>query len=81
MESSRTPDPSPSEFEKLVLSASRRGAPGSLRLDHLLDRCWPSGGDRTVPAAVAWVREWGPARAAIGPLECGCRAGRCAVCN
>lgn len=81
MEPSRTPNPSPSEFEKLVLTASRRGTPGSVQIDELLSRCWPSGGDRSEPAAIKWLREWGPSRAVLGPLECNCAAGRCAVCN
>jgi hypothetical protein len=81
MEPSHTPDPSPSELEKLVRRAARRGTAGDIELAALLRHCWPSGGDRHEPAAVAWVREWGPVRAALGPLECSCDAGRCAVCN
>jgi hypothetical protein len=81
MDPSRTPDPSPAELEKLVLSAARRGTPGSAPVQGLLSQCWPNGGDRSEPGAIAWVREWGPVRAALGPLECSCAAGRCAVCN
>jgi len=52
-----------------------------LSLDRLLARCWPGGGDRSVPAARAWLRAWGPARAS-GPVPaCGCSTGRCGVCN
>jgi hypothetical protein len=43
---------------------------------------WPGGqGDRTDPAALAWLRRWrasGPAP--LTPL-CGCAKGRCLVCN
>jgi hypothetical protein len=48
----------------------------------LFRRCWPGGGgDRTEPAALAWVCRWGPRR--IGPLPpaCSCTNGRCHVCN
>jgi hypothetical protein len=47
----------------------------------LNDRCWPGGSDRTVPAALDWLRRWGPGGARPLPLACGCAHGRCDVCN
>jgi hypothetical protein len=49
----------------------------------LIRGAWPGGiGDRLEPAALEWVRRWGPrgeAPMAIG--DCSCMLGRCAVCN
>jgi hypothetical protein len=49
----------------------------------LVRGAWPGGiGDRLEPAALEWVRRWGPggeAPMAIG--DCSCVLGRCAVCN
>jgi hypothetical protein len=50
-------------------------------LDRIFARCWPGGGDRTEPAAIAWVRGWGPARSGVRVPECACAAGRCSTCN
>jgi hypothetical protein len=47
----------------------------------LADRCWPGGADRTEPAALEWLRRWGPRAAQPLPLACECRAGRCELCN
>ena len=45
-------------------------------------RCWPGGtADRSEPAALPWVRRWGPAQITPAPHECSCAAGRCTVCN
>jgi hypothetical protein len=44
-------------------------------------RCWPESSDRQVPAALEWVRRWGPNRQPASPLDCSCAAGRCAFCN
>ena len=45
-------------------------------------RCWPGGtADRTEPAALPWVRRWGPAQVTPQPLECSCAVGRCPLCN
>jgi hypothetical protein len=54
----------------------------ALSLDRLLARCWPGGGDRSVPAARIWLRAWGPVRAGTRFLPaCTCASGRCGVCN
>ena len=50
-------------------------------LERLVAGCWPGGGDRTEPAAVAWLRGWGPRRSPAPLPRCGCAAGRCATCN
>jgi hypothetical protein len=48
---------------------------------HLSARCWPKASDASVPAALEWVRRWGPNRQTADPLDCSCALGRCAVCN
>jgi uncharacterized protein YgbK (DUF1537 family) len=48
----------------------------------LARRSWPGGSaDRSEPAALEWVRRWGPGRLTASPLDCSCAQGRCAVCN
>jgi hypothetical protein len=49
----------------------------------LVRGAWPGGiGDRREPAALEWVRRWGPAGAPPDYLdECSCVEGRCTVCN
>ena len=49
----------------------------------LLRAGWPGGhADRHDPAAVEWVRRWGPARAQRRYIDdCSCSGGRCSVCN
>jgi hypothetical protein len=45
-------------------------------------RCWPGGtADTTEPAALPWVRRWGPTRMTPSLPACGCADGRCNVCN
>jgi hypothetical protein len=54
----------------------------ALSLERLLARSWPGGADRSVPAARAWLRAWGPVRGGARLLpSCGCAGGRCGVCN
>jgi hypothetical protein len=44
--------------------------------------CWPGGhADRTTPAALEWVRRWGPRGVKPATPDCSCAHGRCAVCN
>jgi hypothetical protein len=49
----------------------------------LVRGAWPGGiGDRVEPAALEWVKRWGPAGTTPALLEdCSCAAGRCGVCN
>ncbi|MBA2630256.1 MAG: hypothetical protein H0U84_04460 [Thermoleophilaceae bacterium] len=48
----------------------------------LMRRHWPGGGsDRTDPAALDWVRRWGPRRSAHALPGCSCGEGPCGVCN
>jgi len=48
----------------------------------ILDYCWPGGAsDRSQPAALEWVREWGPTVLGEPLPACSCRQGRCTVCN
>ena len=59
---------SPRDTDTLMLSLARRS--------------WPGGSaDRSEPAALEWVRRWGPGRLTASPLDCSCEQGRCAVCN
>jgi hypothetical protein len=47
-----------------------------------LRHVWPVGPvDRTVPAALEWLRRWGPKRSTISPPDCSCAIGHCALCN
>jgi hypothetical protein len=75
-----SPEPS---VPAMVEAIASRSAPETDRLATMLRSwCWPGdGSDRHVPAALDWVRRWGPNRQSAEPLACSCRAGRCAVCN
>ena len=37
--------------------------------------------DRAFPVAREWLRRWRPQPMVATPPDCGCAAGRCAVCN
>jgi hypothetical protein len=67
----------------MIESLARRSEFETQRLIALLrHRSWPGGmADRREPAALEWVRRWGPQRLTPEPLDCSCRQGRCAVCN
>jgi hypothetical protein len=71
------------QIEGHIESISNRAELDTERLvSAMLRRCWPGGaGDRSVPAALEWVRRWGPRR--VGPVThaCSCEVGRCHVCN
>jgi hypothetical protein len=71
------------ELAAHIDAIAARGERESQRLTTaLLHRAWPGGSaDRTEPAALEWLRRWGPARMASGELSCSCPSGRCAVCN
>jgi hypothetical protein len=50
----------------------------------LVRGAWPGGiGDRSEPAALDWVRRWGPGGGdpPLALSDCSCVLGRCAVCN
>jgi hypothetical protein len=68
-------------FASLLVTAERPHGRQSLRLGGLVARCWPGGSDCSKPAALAWVRGWGPRRTVAPAVDCGCAAGRCAWCN
>jgi hypothetical protein len=67
----------------LIESLAKRSDFETSRLVALLrHHSWPGGhADRVEPAALEWVRRWGPSRLSAEPLDCSCRVGRCAVCN
>ena len=68
----------------LIRDAARSAGDRAGWLDPLLARCWPGGGDRSEPAARAWVRGWGAPKPGLHwpvPVVCGCVSGRCSVCN
>ena len=48
---------------------------------HIARTWWPGGADRTLPAALAWVRRWRPERLGAALPACSCAGGRCPVCN
>ncbi|HWG09114.1 MAG TPA: hypothetical protein VN672_08910 [Solirubrobacteraceae bacterium] len=54
---------------------------GELLAAAIIRRCRPDGDDCTAPAALQWVRRWGPNGPAYLPPVCSCAGGRCAVCN
>jgi hypothetical protein len=65
-----------------IRSILARAEPDSRRLAAaMVHSCWPAGGDRTEPAAIEWVRGWGPRGLAFLPVTCSCAAGRCRICN
>ena len=68
------------DIAALVRSAQRRGTDDA-RLTGMVRRLWPRASDATQPAALAWVRAWGPARLTAPAPECACDAGRCRWCN
>jgi hypothetical protein len=37
--------------------------------------------DSLRPAALSWLREWGPVGVAPKPPTCGCSTGACLICN
>jgi hypothetical protein len=45
------------------------------------DRCWSPSSEGSVPAALEWLRRWGPKGLAPSTPACSCRAGRCMLCN
>ena len=61
----------------------RTDAQTSFIMAALVRSAWPGGiGDRLEPAALEWVRRWGPSTIAPEYFEdCSCLEGRCAVCN
>ena len=61
----------------------RTPAQTSFIMAALVRGAWPGGiADRIEPAALEWVRRWGPDGAAPGYLrECACAHGNCGVCN
>jgi hypothetical protein len=77
-----TPARKPSVAAMVADIAARDPREGE-RLTRMLERsAWPGGhADRTEPAALEWVRRWGPGRLTGELLDCSCAAGRCLVCN
>jgi hypothetical protein len=76
--------PRPALVAAVVEKIDRRtSAQTALVMRALLAAGWPGGhDDRRDPAAVEWVRRWGPARAQRRFIDdCSCAGGRCAVCN
>jgi hypothetical protein len=72
-----------SHLTALIESLSKRTVSETDQLTAVLSsRCWPGGAaDRTEPAALNWVRSWGPARLTAPSLDCGCSDGYCLTCN
>jgi hypothetical protein len=67
-------------WRQVIAARENRRSPTAV--SRLSGACWPGGGsDRLEPAAVAWVKRWRPASAAIALPMCACAVGRCAICN
>jgi hypothetical protein len=75
------PDRNPSVAEIVAEIEGRTSRESDALASRLRARCWPDSSDRRVPAAVEWVRRWGPNRQNAAPLDCSCAVGRCAFCN
>jgi hypothetical protein len=75
------PDRNPSVAEIVAEIEGRTAGESDALVTRLSARCWPDSSDRRVPAALEWVRRWGPNRQSAAPLDCSCAAGRCAYCN
>lgn len=59
------------------LIATRNSGMGSL-----FPRCWPGGFlDRRDPLGSEWLRRAGFRPAIAQVAECGCKTGRCRICN
>jgi hypothetical protein len=71
------------EIARHIESISTRADEDTLRLmSAIAGRSWPAGADdRCEPAALAWVRNWGPRRSGAPVPACVCSVGRCGVCN
>jgi hypothetical protein len=67
--------------QHIAAIAARSERDGERLTRSLASGCWPAGGERTQPVAAAWLRRWGPARAAAVLPACACAIGACAVCN
>jgi len=68
----------------LVETIDERTAPQTdFIMAALVRSAWPGGiGDRLEPAALEWVRRWGPSSVDPGSIsDCSCVHGRCLVCN
>ncbi|MBI5104765.1 MAG: hypothetical protein HZB46_07250 [Solirubrobacterales bacterium] len=73
--------PDRTHLSALIGSAATSSSPHPGALDRLVGRCWPAGGDRIEPGALAWVLGWGPNRTVASVPACTCAAGRCGTCN
>jgi hypothetical protein len=77
-------DGAPHDILAALVDSVRTRSPGeAAALRVALTRHWWPGGmaDRSEPAALPWVRQWGAALSAPLMRACSCAAGRCAVCN
>jgi len=67
--------------EHIAAVAARDEATTASLIARIRAQCWPGGADRSEPAALAWVRRWGPRAPGTALPACGCAGGRCGVCN
>jgi hypothetical protein len=76
------PDPRRASVPDHIAAVARRTDADAHRLTRpFVARCWPRGSDGHRPAAADWLVRWGPAPTGAALRLCGCRTGRCAVCN
>ena len=64
-----------------LISAADAAAHDRAGLRRLVRRSWPAVFDATRPAALEWVRRWGPVRLAAPRPDCACATGTCGWCN
>ena len=77
----RQDKPEPADVAALVRSAATAATLDAGPRTSLVHRCWPGGEDRLQPAALEWVRRWGPHRVTAPAATCACASRRCAWCN
>ena len=64
------------------IEAARKPRESTQLAQRIRRHCWPGvHADRTAPAALDWVRRWGPRGVKPATQGCTCAHGRCTVCN
>ena len=64
------------DHDEIIRLAHEPGDPHRRALLALASRA-----DGALPIAREWLRRWRPRPMVVSPPDCGCAAGRCALCN